>query len=249
LNWSLTPVESAWCAFAIALAYAVRAISGFGAGVIATPLLTFVLPLPVTVPLITVSGMFAGSRQVVRDWRIIAWREIAIFVPGSLVGVALGLYLFTALDPVLLARALGVYILGYAIYSLFGHRMAERRLALPRWVVHPVAAAGGLVATIFGGLAGAIYATYLDALDLSKDVFRVTMSATLLVLALVRSIGYAATGVFQPEDAVLIAAALIPVAIGTIAGDRLHDRLDPRAFRRVVGLLLVASGGALLVIH
>jgi uncharacterized membrane protein YfcA len=65
----------------------------------------------------------------------------------------------------------------------------------------------------------------------------------------VRSIGYGATGVFQPEDAVLIAAALIPVAIGTIAGDRLHDRLDPRAFRRVVGLLLVASGGALLVIH
>jgi uncharacterized membrane protein YfcA len=110
LTWSLTPAETAWCAAAIALAYAVRAISGFGAGVIATPLLTFVLPLPVTVPLITVIGMFAGSRQVVRDWRIIEWRRIAIFVPGSLVGVALGLYLFTALDPVLLARALGVYV-------------------------------------------------------------------------------------------------------------------------------------------
>jgi uncharacterized membrane protein YfcA len=245
----LSPLESAWCAFAIALAYAVRAISGFGAGVIATPLLTFVLPLPVTVPLITVIGMFAGSRQILRDWRIIEWRRIAVFVPGSLVGVALGLYLFTALDPVLLARALGVYILGYAAYSLFGHPIAERSIALPRWIVHPVAAAGGLVATIFGGLAGAIYATYLDALNLSKGAFRVTMSAMLLVLALVRSIGYAATGVFQPEDAVLIAAALIPLAIGTIAGDRLHDRLDPRAFRRAIGVLLVVSGAALLVIH
>jgi uncharacterized membrane protein YfcA len=249
LTWSLTPAETAWCAAAIALAYAVRAISGFGAGVIATPLLTFVLPLPVTVPLITVIGMFAGSRQVVRDWRIIEWRRIAIFVPGSLAGVALGLYLFTALDPVLLARALGVYILGYAFYSLSGGRSRERTLALPRWVVHPVAAAGGLVATIFGGLAGAIYATYLDALDLSKGVFRVTMSALLLVLGLVRSIGYAATGVFKPDDAALIAAAIVPVVVGTIAGDRLHDRLDPRAFRRAVGVLLVASGAALLVIH
>ena len=249
MTWSLSPLETAWCALALAAGYAVRAVSGFGAGVIATPLLTFVLPLPVTVPLITVLGMFAGIRQIVRDWRMIAWKEIAIFVPGSLIGVALGLYLFTALDQVLLARALGAYIVGYALYSLFATRLLKRRIALPRWIVHAVSLAGGLVATIFGGLAGAIYATYLDALDLSKGVFRVTMSATLLVLALLRSAGYAATGVFKPEDAVLIAAAIVPLAAGTLLGDRLHDRLDPATFRRAVGILLLASGAGLLVIH
>jgi uncharacterized membrane protein YfcA len=249
LNWPLTPLESAWCATAIALGYAVRAVSGFGAGVIATPLLTFVLPLPVTVPLITVIGMFAGSRQVLRDWRGIEWRRIAIFVPGSLAGVALGLYLFAALDHVLLARALGVYILGYALYSLLGHKVVKRKVVMPRWLVHPIAAVAGVVATIFGGLAGAIYATYLDALDLPKGVFRVTMSAMLLVLALARSAGYAATGVFKAEDLVLILASIVPVAIGTVVGDKLHDRLDPAAFRRAVGVLLVASGAGLLVIH
>jgi len=122
-------------------------------------------------------------------------------------------------------------------------------MRLPRWLVHFVAAVGGFVATIFGGLAGAIYATYLDALKLSKGVFRVTMSATLFVLALARSIGYVATGVFKPEDFVLIAAAFVPVALGTMLGDRLHDRLDPQAFRRAVGVLLVASGVGLLLIH
>lgn len=249
MTFPLTPLETGWCAVAIALGYAVRAVSGFGAGVIATPLLTFVLPLPVTVPLITVIGMFAGSRQVARDWKMIEWRSIAIFVPGSLAGVALGLYLFAAVDQLLLARALGLYILGYAMYSLFGEKVLKRKVAMPRWVVHPVAFVGGLVATIFGGLAGAIYATYLDALSLSKGVFRVTMSAMLLVLALVRSAGYAATGVFGPEDAVLIVAAIVPLVIGTVIGDRLHDRLDPAAFRRAVGILLIASGAGLLVIH
>jgi len=105
------------------------------------------------------------------------------------------------------------------------------------------------VATIFGGLAGAIYAMYLDALELPKGVFRVTMSATLLVLGIVRSVGYAATGVFKADDLVLIAASIVPVLIGTVVGDRLHDRLDPSSFRRAVGLLLVASGAGLLVIH
>lgn len=249
MTFPLSPSEAAWCGFAIAAGYAVRAVSGFGAGLIATPLLTFVLPLPVTVPLITVIGMFAGSRQIVRDWRIVDWASIARMVPGSLVGVALGLYLFTSLDQVLLARALGGYILVYALHSLFGERLFGREVAVPQWMVHPLSLVGGLVATIFGGLAGAIYATYLDALKLAKGVFRVTMSAALLLLALARSIGYAATGVFGPEDFVLIGAALLPVVVGTVIGDRLHDRLDPRAFRRAVGALLVASGAGLLIRH
>ena len=75
------------------------------------------------------------------------------------------------------------------------------------------------------------------------------MSATLLVLALVRSIGYVATGVFRIEDFILIAASVVPVTVGTILGDRLHDRLDPKAFRRAIGALLVASGIGLLLIH
>ena len=226
-----------------------RAISGFGAGVIATPLLTFVLPLPVTVPLITVIGMFQALRQVVKDWQLVEWRRIAIFVPGSLAGVVFGLYVFKSVDQVLLARALGGYILLYAAYSLFGERLFSRNVALPRWLVHPVAAVGGFVATIFGGLAGAIYATYLDALRLSKGVFRATMSATLLVLAVARSVGYVGAGVFRLEDAMLIAASFLPVAIGTVIGDKLHDRLDPVVFRRAVGVLLIASGAGLLLIH
>jgi uncharacterized protein len=169
-----------------------------------------------------------------------------VFIPGSLVGVALGLYVFKTVDQMLLARWLGGYILIYAFYSMLGERLTKRTLSPPRWLIHPVAALGALVATIFGGLAGPIYVTYFDALKLTKSVFRVTVSTTLLMLNLVRSAGYFATGVFRKEDLILIAAAFIPVAIGTLAGDRLHDRLDPAAFRRAVGALLVASGLGLL---
>ena len=65
----------------------------------------------------------------------------------------------------LLARWLGGYILLYALYSLFGERLSRRTLPPPRWLIHPVAALGALVATIFGGLAGPIYVTYFDALQ------------------------------------------------------------------------------------
>ncbi len=246
MTWPLSPLETAWCAAALAAGYAVRGVAGFGSGVVATPLLTFVLPLSTTAPLITVIGFFVSVRQALRDWPLIQWRSVAVFIPGSLVGVAFGLYVFKTLDQVLLARLLGGYILVYAFYSMFGERLWRRTFAPPRWLVHPVAAVGALVATIFGGLAGPIYVTYFDSLKLTKSVFRVTVSTTLLALNLVRSIGYFATGVFQLDDLVLVAAAFIPVAVGTFAGDRLHDRLDPKAFRRAIGVLLVASGLGLL---
>jgi hypothetical protein len=249
LTWPLSPLETAWCAFALAAGYAVRGVAGFGSGVIATPLMTFVLPLSTTAPLITVIGFFVSIRQAIRDWNLIVWRAVWVFVPGSLVGVALGLYLFKTINQTLLARALGVYILLYAFYSLVGERWFKPGFAPPRWLVHPVSVVGALIATIFGGLAGPIYVTYFDALKLSKSVFRVTVSTTLLALNLVRSVGYLATGVFRKEDALLVAAAFVPVAIGTLIGDRLHDRLDPRAFRRIIGALLVVSGLGLVFIR
>ncbi|MCC6194472.1 MAG: sulfite exporter TauE/SafE family protein [Burkholderiales bacterium] len=247
--WPLSPLETTWCAAALALGYAVRGAAGFGSGVIATPLLTFVLPLSTTAPMITAIGLMVSTQQAVRDWRLIDWRRIVVFIPGSIAGVALGLLIFKTVDQAALARWLGAYILAYALYRLFGERILARRITLPRWLVHPLAAMGGFVATIFGGLAGPIYVTYFDALDLSKGVFRVTVSTTLLILGVVRSIGYVATGVFRKEDAILVAAALLPVAAGVIIGERLHDKLDPKAFRKGVGVLLAASGFGLLLVR
>jgi len=249
MNWPLSPLETAWCALALFAGYAVRGVAGFGSGVVATPLLTFVLPLSITAPLITLIGFVVSVRQALRDWPLIDWKAVAIFIPGSLVGVAAGLYVFKTVDMVQLARWLGGYILLYAFYSLFGERLFRRELVPPKWMVHPVAAAGALVATIFGGLAGPIYVTYFDSLRMAKSVFRVTVSTTLLVLNMVRSAGYIATGVFRLEDLALVAAAFVPVAVGTLLGDRLHDRLDPMAFRRAIGVLLVASGAGLLLLH
>jgi uncharacterized protein len=249
VSWPLTPLESAWCAFALAAAYAVRGVAGFGSGVIATPMLTFVLPLSTTAPLITVIGLFVSLRQAVRDWPLIDWRSVVVFIPGSIVGVLLGLYVFETVDQRLLAQLLGGYILVYALYSLFGERILRRALAPPAWLVHPVAALGALVATIFGGLAGPIYVTYFDSRNLAKGVFRVTVSTTLLLLSVIRSVGYVAAGVFRMEDVILLVAAILPVIAGTLVGDRLHDRLDPRAFRRAVSALLIASGLGLLFVR
>src|SRR5439155_892760 len=82
---------------------------------------------------------------------------------------------------------LGAYVVAYALYSLFGERLLGRALTMPRYMVHPIAMAGALVSTLFGGLAGPVYVTYFDSLGLTKGVFRVTVSTTLLTVSVLRS--------------------------------------------------------------
>src|SRR4029453_1743961 len=185
-------------------------------------------------------------RQAFRGWREIAWKAVLRFVPGTLIGVPLGLWAVKNADQEFLIRLLGAYVVAYALWSLFGERLLGRTLKLPDWVVHPIGVGGALIATLFGGLAGPLYVTYFDSLGLAKGVFRVTVSTTLLTLSIARSIGYFAAGVFRAEDFVLVAAALLPAGVGTLIGGWGHDRIAPEAFRRYVGALLVLSGGALL---
>jgi len=246
LPWSLSPLETLWCATALALGYAVRGVAGFGSGVVATPLLAFVLPMTTTAPLITLLGFLVSVRQALRDWHQIRWKVVRSFVPGALVGVPIGLWMVKTADQGLLARCLGAYVVTYALYSLFGERVFGRALAMPRWVVHPIGVAGALISTLFGGLAGPLYVTYFDSLRLAKGAFRVTVSTTLLTLSILRTAGYFVTGVFRAEDVILVVAALLPVAIGTLAGEWVHDRVEQQAFRRGVGALLVLSGSGLL---
>ena len=109
--------------------------NGFGSGVVATPLLVFVLPMATTAPLVTILGFLVSVRQAVRGRRDVQWRIIARFIPGSLVGVPLGLWMVANADQHLLRRLLGAYVVAYALYSLFGERLLGRALTMPRYMV------------------------------------------------------------------------------------------------------------------
>src|SRR3954454_3009751 len=96
---SLSYFEIAYCCIVIVLAYAARGSTGFGAAA-AFPLLSLVLPIKVLIPAWTLLGIVAGITLVGRDWGEIAWREAAKILPGCVLGVMLGIFLFSIVDSV-----------------------------------------------------------------------------------------------------------------------------------------------------
>ena len=245
---SLSSLGLAFYVLVLIGAFAVRSAAGFGAVLIAVPMLAFVLPVPTAVSVATALSMVTSAQQVSRDWSQIAWRQFFILTFYTMIGIGLGFYFINALNENALRRGLGAFLILYSIYALWTRGASP---VLPtRW--HGALAAcagiiGGFFGALFGGGVGPIYMIYFNVLRMSRDVFRVTMSTIMLVGVSARITGYASFGFYGRSTMILLAIGLPLVFVGSWLGDRLAQRLDPQWFGSLVGGLVLLSGIALLL--
>lgn len=241
----MSPGLWAICAIVLGLAYFVRGVAGFGSGLIAIPLLALFLPLGLIVPLVVFLDYVASATHGLKDRSEIRWREILPLLPFTAIGVLVGLYLFRSVDSAVLAQALGVFILLYAVYTLL---VREGSALVSRVWAAPAGLLGGLVGTLFG-TGGPFYVIYLKHRGLAKTPFRATFATVFLLDGAGRLSGYLAGGFFD-RDWMLLAAFSLPVmALGLYTGGHVHVGMSQRQFQIAVSILLVLSGVSLLLRH
>ena len=231
-----------YAALVVLLAYVVRGIAGFGSGLIAVPLLTMVAPVGTVVPVVVSLDYVGSAGQGVRHLGRVAWAEQLVLFPFTLIGMATGLLVLRAVSATLLSRVLGGFVIVYAVYQLLPlpPLHGSRRFAVVCGIM------GGLVGTLFG-TGGPFYAIYFNLRGLDKSAFRATFAANFMIDGGVRLIGYALAGLLSWMMLTWIALALPLVALGLYAGGRVHVSLSQRAFVRLVSVILVGAGLALLL--
>ena len=245
--WSLSDPGLAFFAVVLVGAFAVRSAAGFGAGLIAVPMLAFILPVPTAVSVATALTTLTSVHQVSRDWRHIAWPQFAAVVFYTVVGIGVGLYFVKLLDEHTLRQCLGIFLILYSSHTLWKGNASS---SLPsRWRGVLAAAAGifgGFFSALFGGGVGPIYVVYFNTLRMERVAFRVTMSAVVLIGGFERVAGYASYGFYNGSAIRLLLLGLPLVVVGSWIGDRLARWVSVRTFSRVVGVLVLLSGVALL---
>jgi uncharacterized membrane protein YfcA len=230
-----------YAALVVVLAYVVRGIAGFGSGLIAVPLLTMVAPVGTVVPVVVSLDYVGSAGQGVRNLGRVAWAEQLVLFPFTLIGMATGLLVLRGVSATLLSRVLGGFVIVYAVYQLLPlpPLHGSRRFAVICGIM------GGLVGTLFG-TGGPFYAIYFNLRGLDKSAFRATFAANFMIDGGVRLIGYALAGLLSWTMLTWIALALPLVALGLYAGGRVHVSLSQRAFVRLVSVILIGAGLALL---
>lgn len=240
---ALTPFQLAASATILAIAFFVRGIAGFGSGLIAVPLLAFVLPFSLVVPLMILLDFLASLSQGMSNRSDIRWKEILPVIPFSLIGVVIALQFLTQADALVLLKVLAVLIILYGLYSLSGLR--PKTGAARGWGVL-AGLLGGMIGTLFG-TGGPFYVSYLHTRGLDKAVFRATLATLFLLDGTGLLVGYAVVGRFTGEFLGLALLALPIMALFLYIGGHVHTRLTQAAFQRGISVLLIVSGGALLL--
>lgn len=240
---SLTATQLAAGAVILAIAYLVRGISGFASGLIAVPLLTLLLPLTTVVPLIVVLDYLSSLSQGIKNRSDIRWKEIISLIPFSLAGVAIALFFLSRSDAALLTKALGVFIILFALFTLSGY--TPKAKAARGWGVL-AGVSGGMIGTLFG-TGGPFYVTYFKARGLDKAAFRATFATIFLLDGAGRLLGYTTSGYFTLEFLTLLVAALPIAGVFLYIGGHLHTQLTQADFERAISALLIVSGIILLI--
>jgi uncharacterized membrane protein YfcA len=239
---TVTHVFIVW--LGIALAYVVFGMTGFGTALVASPLLAQFIPVSHIVPLLALLDFCAATTNVVRDGRKAELGELKRLVPLMVAGSGMGAVILLATKPDLLLLLLGIFVIGYAAYSLSGYRPMTQ---LSSWSSVPFGLVGGIFSALFGS-GGFIYAIYLQGRLENKEHIRITQTTLIGLSTLTRLVMFLVAGVYANRSLLLLAVLLAPgMLAGVWMGRRITLNLSREQFVKLVNSVILVSGVFLLV--
>jgi len=239
---ALTTIQLFFSFIIILTAFTVRGITGFGSGLIAIPLMALMLPVSAAVPMIGILDYLSALAHGIKLRSDIRWKQIIVLFPFSLSGVMSAIYLFNTLDPLLLKKILGGFVIIYALYLLLTIKPHIHKSNL--WAV-PGGFFGGLVGTLFG-TGGPFYVIYLQLLGFTKVTFRATIAVIFLLDGSARIVAYTISGFYTADVILLIAASLPVMILGMYIGGHIHSNISQEMMQKGIAILLLFSGSALI---
>jgi hypothetical protein len=228
-------------------AFVVRGTSGFGAGMVAIPLLVFVIPIHTAVPMMGLLAFILFIFLSIRDRHDVVWDELKLLVPTTLLGVVAGALLFKNLDSAVLLRLLGVFIMAFAVYVLAVHHFGLPQVRCSRRWALPVGFVGAAVDTMFGGGGGTLVVVYMHMRGIGTAQFRATVAVLWFFEMIARLAGYALSGYYTASTLVFAALVLPLVWAGTHLGERIGNRISQETFSKVLAVMLLLSGISVLL--
>jgi uncharacterized membrane protein YfcA len=214
-----------------------------GVGNISMPLIALTISpvrgAAIVLPILIVQdavGMWAFRRSV--DWRL-----LAMMLPGTVVGVALGYFFAARVSVNGVLAAVGFLSTVFGLYRLWIERSGPvtATRGLPEWIGNIFGAASGFTSQI--AHAGAPpYQMWVMPRGLPRDLLVGTTAVYFGITNWVKVPAYAALGQFTTPN-MLVTATLLPIAIAsTFAGVVLVRRVPSDRFNVIIYVLMILVG-------
>lgn len=228
-------------ALVFVLAGVVKGVVGLGLPTISMALLALAMPPAQAAALLIVPSFVTNVWQA-RPFATLGplLRRIGGMQIGVCVGTVGGAVLLGAPAGDWAAAALGVALVGYALWGLFGKAPCANPSA-EAWLAPLVGVITGVV-TAATGVFVVPAVPYLQALGLGKDGLIQAMGVSFTVSTVALAAGLWLNGGYTPGAAGASVLMLAPALVGMWAGTRLRQALSPQMFRLWFMISLIVLG-------
>ena len=218
-------------------------LAGFAMGLVVSGIWLHVITPLQTATLIVGFGLVTQGYAIWKLRGTLDWWAIAPFVLGGVFGVPVGTMLLTYVDPSAVRIVVGGLLVAYSIYGMARPRFKPIATDVPRDL-----AIGGLNGLLGGitGLTGITVTIWSQLIGLSKDRQRAIFQPVNLATIVMSAVALSYAGAITPQVSKLYLLGLPTLLAGLWSGFKLYGRLDDIAFRKVILLLLLVAGIALL---
>jgi uncharacterized membrane protein YfcA len=221
----------------------VAGLSGFAFALIAAAIWLYILSPVQSVTLIIAFGLIVQGASVWKLRRALDWRLLWPFIAGAALGIPLGVSILTYADPAYVKAGVGAFLVLYSLYALFRPAMkpiqagaaADASVGFLNGVLAGMTGFAGILVTIWCGLRG-----------WPKEKQRAVFQPVAVAIFLMTAFWIGAKGAVTAETIKLFFIGLPALLAGTWLGLKLFGRLDEATFRKIVLVLVLASGAVLL---
>jgi hypothetical protein len=211
-------------------------------GSVATPLMALVMPADQVIGLLLPVLMITDIFAVASHWRRWEMRLIWLLLPASLIGIAAGTFFITNVPEQTLRRGMGVIVLIFALYKIWGEPRLRNWVYEPRgWHGVLAGSVAGLTSTV-AHIGGPPISIYLLMQDLKPRTFVATNALFFTLLNWMKVPSYAFAGLFHVDQLLRIVWLLPLIPLGVWIGRWASIRINKVAFERlIIGLLVLTS--------
>jgi uncharacterized membrane protein YfcA len=222
----------------------VAGLSGFAFALVAASIWLYILTPLQTTTLIIAFGLIVQGYMVWKLRHALDWRRLWPFIAGAAIGVPLGISILGWANPAYVRAGIGLFLVLYSLYALLrpslppvtkGGAAADAAVGFANGVLGGITGLAGILVTIWSGLRG-----------WPKDQQRAVFQPVAVAIFAMSALWLGVKGAVSADTIRLFLFGLPALLAGTWLGMKLYRRLDEAAFRKVVLVLLLASGMALM---
>jgi uncharacterized membrane protein YfcA len=218
-------------------------LAGFAMGFVVSGIWLQILTPVETTALIVGYGVLTQGYGVWKLRHALAWRTVAPFIIGGIIGVPIGTLLLTWLDPAYLRFMVGLLLIAYGSYGLAqpASRPAPDQVAADAGIGF----VNGIVAGLTG-LPGFVITIWCQLRGWKKDFQRAVFQPVMLATIAANLVSLAVAGAVTAATLRLYLLGLPAMIAGIWMGFKLYGRLDDAAFRKIILVLLLIAGFGLI---